>query len=272
MSPAAILYSVMLHPDRLGARINNWLLILIGGLSFFLYEAIQAPFYPYSAPWVALGIMLGTSFGVILPLFVLTRRLGIPFRVQFQIERISAVPALAVLGATLSLIPTLEIITTAMSRAFPPEPYYLEFVTKLRGQTWLAFSLVLVALAGAVPLAEELLFRGLFQRVLLRHSSAPLAVTVIALLFAAVHPLFAIPGVFLLAIFLGLLTLLFGNLSYSIFAHAVWNLVNLLILKLTPGILDPEIESPFSENMLLWLPLSLGLCYFFCRLWYRRRD
>ncbi len=262
----------MLHPDRLGARINNWILLLIGGLAFFLYEALQAPFYALSAPWVAVGIMLGAIAGVFLPLFMLTRRLGIPFRVQFQIEAVGTIPAFAVIAATLSLIPALEILTGAMSRSFPPEDYYLEFVDKLRGQSWPKFSLVILSIGVAVPFAEELLFRGLLQRVLLRHSSAPIALTVIALLFAAVHPLYAIPGVFLLALFLGALPYLMGNLSYAILAHATWNIANLLVLKLTPGALDPDVESPFTEHSLLWFLISVVLFAFFTRLWIKNRD
>ena len=102
--------------------------------------------------------------------------------------------------------------------------------------------------------------------------SSPVALLMCALLFAAVHPIYAIPGVFLLAVFLGLLTYLLGNLSYSILAHAAWNLANLLVLKLTPDILDPELESPFAENAVIWLPLSLALFLFFSRLWFRHRD
>ena len=262
----------MLHPDRLGARINNWYLLLIGGLSFFLYEALQAPFYSYSAGWIAVGIMVGGIGGVFLPMFALTRRLGIPFRVQFQIGKMELVPTVAIIGATLSAIPTLEIITAKMSQSFPPEDFYVAFIMKLAQEGWGVFSIVILALTIAVPFAEELLFRGLLQRVLLRHSRAPLAVVVIALLFAAVHPLYAMPGVFLLGLFLGAIPLLLGNLSYSILAHAIWNLTNLLVLKLTPGALDPELVSPFTTNTSLWLLISLALVTVFGRLALRYRE
>ncbi len=261
----------MLQPDRLGARVRPWFLILIAGLCFMLYELIQAPFYGLGPYGFALGVLLSTALGVLMPLLALTRRMGIPFRAQFQLEMPERGPALAVTAATLSLIPALEILTAAMARRYPPEASYLEFVEMLRPQSLPAFLAVIAALALAVPLAEELIFRGLLQRVLLRHSGRTLSVLLVALLFGAMHPLYSIPGVTLLGIFFGTLALTLGNLSYSVIAHAVWNLVNLLVLKHSSGDLEQMLDSPFQQGSLLWMLVSLGLFFFFSRFWWRAR-
>src|SRR5210317_1601374 len=118
----------MLQPDRLGARLRPWFLLLVAGLCFLLYTLIQAPFYDLGAYGIATGVILSVGLGVVLPLLLLTRRLGIPFRAQFQLEWPEPVPALAVVAATLSLIPALEIVTGSMASRYPPDPAYLEFM------------------------------------------------------------------------------------------------------------------------------------------------
>lgn len=261
----------MLQYDRLGARVRPWFLILIACLCFMLYELIQAPFYGLGAYGFSLGILLSTGLGVVLPLLTLTRRLGIPFRAQFQLEWPERGPALAVAAATLSLIPALEILTAAMARRYPPEESYMEFVEMLRPESLPAFLAVLVALVIAVPLAEELIFRGLLQRILVRHNGRALSVVLVALLFGVVHPLYSVPGVTLLGIFFGTLALTLGKLSYAILAHALWNLVNLLVLRQSSGDLEQMLDSPFQQSSLLWMLISIALFFFFSRFWWRAR-
>ena len=261
----------MLHPDRLGARLRPWAIVLVVALCFILYELIQVPFYNRGPWWIAVGIGLSAGLGVFVPLFTLTRSLGIPFRAQFQLERPALGASLAVAGATLSLIPALEIITAAMARRYPPDPSYLSFVEQLRPDSWSAWVGVVLALAVAVPFAEELIFRGVLQRLLLRHGHPVVAVLLVAVLFGAVHPLYSIPGVTLLGVFFGVLALLLGNLTYPIIAHAVWNLANMVVLKQSTGELDQLLDSPFTHASLLWFVLSAALFAFFSRLWLHAR-
>ncbi len=259
----------MLQPDRLGARVKPWLLLLVAGLCFMLYEMIQAPFYEFGPYSISAGVILSAIVGVVMPLLVLTRRLGIPFRAQFQLERVDFGVALAVVAATLSLIPALEITTALMARHYPPDPVYLAFVEKLRPDSLLAFAAVLAALGVAVPLAEELIFRGLLQRILSRHSGPVLAVLLVAFLFGAVHPLYSIPGVTVLGIFFGTLAYKLGNLTYAVLAHAVWNLANLIVLHQSSGELEQMLESPFSDASPVWFLASIALFVFFSRFWWR---
>jgi len=258
----------MYPSDRLGARVNNWLLLLIGGLSFLLYEFLQAPFYDLATAWVGVGIILSAVAGVVMPFLILCQRLGIPFRAQFQLERPRAVAGLAVIAATLCLIPPLEIMTSWVGIHFPPDPVYLDFMEKLRGETWWDFGVVAVAVVAAVALAEELIFRGMFLRVLLRHTPGAVAVLLTALLFALVHPLYAVPGVVVLGLFFGLLMLRLRNLTYPIVAHAVWNLANLVVLKSTEGALEPEMATPFAEHAVLWTLGSAAAFALFGLIWW----
>jgi membrane protease YdiL (CAAX protease family) len=273
----------MLQPDRLGARLGPWFPLAVTGLCFVLYQVIQWPFYARGPWWIAVGTSLAAGAGVVLPLFALTRRLGIPFRAQFQLERPALVTSLAVAAATLSLVPPLGILTAAMARRFPPEAAYLKWVGMLRPESPLAWLAVAFALGAAGPLAEELIFRGLLQRQIQRFTlrqpwtlrlglgRSGLAVLLTALLFGSVHPFHSIPGAAILGLFFGALALLLGNLSYPLIAHAVWNLANLAMLQQSHGDLEQLIQSPFSQSSPLWLLVSLMLFVFFSRLWLQAR-
>lgn len=273
----------MLQADRLFARLGPWFLLGVTGLCFLLYQVIQWPFYARGPWWIGVGTSLAAGAGVVLPLFILVRRLGIPFRAQFQIERPALVPTLAVAAATLSLVPPLGILTAAVARRIPPEAAYLKWVATLRPESPLAWLAVAFALVAAGPLAEELIFRGLLQRLLLRFLPRPLwvarlglgrggmAVLISSLLFGSVHPPHSIPGAALLGIFFGALALLLGNLTYPLIAHAIWNLANLVMLQQSGGDLERLIQSPFADASALWLLVSLFLFVFFSRLWLQAR-
>lgn len=259
----------MYSSDRLGARVNNWLLLLIAGLSFLLYEFLQAPFYDLATAWVGVGIILSAVAGVVLPFLILCQRLGIPFRAQFQLERPRLPAGLAVTAATLCLIPPLEILTAWVGAHYPPDPVYLAFMEKLRGESWWDFGVVAVAVVGAVAVAEELIFRGLFFRVLLRHTPGAVTVVLTALIFAIVHPLYAVPGVLVLGAYFGLLMLRLRNLAYPILAHAVWNLANLTVLKASDAALDPDMPTPFAGHAVLWILGSAAAFAAFAWIWWR---
>jgi membrane protease YdiL (CAAX protease family) len=272
----------MLSPDLLGARVNNWLLLVFGGCALLLYFLLPVPFVflaseaePFNRWLFYLGMVGGALLGIVAPLYLLTRYVGVDFGRQFLFRRPRLVPSLAVMAATLSLVPALEIITFHASRIRPPSQDYLSFLENLRPDGALEMAGLIVALALAVPLAEELLFRGLLQRVLMRslpRSFHWLAVIMVALFFAVLHPLFSTPGVFALGLFFGFLTYYLDNLVYAIFAHAVWNMTNLMVLsQMTEG-MDEFLENPFGEQEAIWFAGSVVLFALLSALWLRYRE
>jgi len=84
------------------------------------------------------------------------------------------------------------------------------------------------------PVGEELLFRGVLLRSLLRRTAPAAAVWISALVFALVHVLldpgagFAVPALLLLGLVSGYRALKTGNLSESILLHAGFNLLAVL--------------------------------------------
>jgi len=95
-----------------------------------------------------------------------------------------------------------------------------------------------IAVVVFAPVAEELLFRGLLLRGLLRRFAAPAAVLVGALTFALVHlidpaaaPLLA--PLALVGVIAGILAVRTGGLSRSILLHAGFNLLSAVLLLTT---------------------------------------
>ena len=121
----------------------------------------------------------------------------------------------------------------------------VEAATEVTGTVTMVAVAIGVVILG--PVAEELLYRGLTFRIVLR-SGAPswVAVTVSAALFTATHladpALFSLAGavtlsaLFVFGLFLGVLRVRTGGLGAPIFVHSGFNLMTLvLIFYFSPG-------------------------------------
>jgi len=101
---------------------------------------------------------------------------------------------------------------------------------------WPARVAVVVVSVILAPLAEELVFRGVLLRALVRRFSARRAVLIAALAFALTHLLLdfnaapAIPALFLVGVVLGLLVQRYGRLGPAVMGHVGFNLVGVLAL------------------------------------------
>jgi membrane protease YdiL (CAAX protease family) len=91
--------------------------------------------------------------------------------------------------------------------------------------------LLVVILGLGAPIVEEIFYRGLLQRSLVRRIGQPLGVGVSALVFAASHlqPL-QFPALLLFGIVLGVLAERYGRLGPAIAAHMVFNLTAVVSL------------------------------------------
>lgn len=100
-------------------------------------------------------------------------------------------------------------------------------------QTELLLGLLLVA--GIVPVAEELLFRGMIYP-LLRHRGAVFAIVISAALFSLVHfiPLL-LPALFFIGLLLGLLREWSKSVIPCILFHALQNGIGLLAINAAVG-------------------------------------
>jgi len=88
-----------------------------------------------------------------------------------------------------------------------------------------------------VPLAEELVFRGVLLRALARRFAGWAAVTASAAAFASLHlldpnALLAVPALFVIGLVLGRRVLVSGRLGGAVAIHAGFNLLSVLLLFL----------------------------------------
>ncbi|HYU56558.1 MAG TPA: type II CAAX endopeptidase family protein [Actinomycetota bacterium] len=111
-------------------------------------------------------------------------------------------------------------------------------VDQLKDARGVGLALFVVAVLVLAPVAEELLFRGVLLRALLRRTSPGWAMFVSAAVFALVHPLgdpeigsvIAVPAVLTLGLVSGYQAIRTGNLSRSICLHAGFNLLTVLVV------------------------------------------
>lgn len=121
--------------------------------------------------------------------------------------------------------------------SFGADALWAAFDRSFLTEDWLAlasstdsFALLLVALAIAVPVAEELLFRGLLLEGLRASGVATwLAVTVSAAAWAVIHVQYEPPElavVFVLGLVLGTARVRTGSIVPPVLSHAAWNAIS----------------------------------------------
>ncbi|OGX87973.1 CPBP family intramembrane glutamic endopeptidase [Hymenobacter glacialis] len=142
-----------------------------------------------------------------------------------------------------------------------------KFLTRFNTTTRFLVGVVVVAVVPAV--AEELAFRGVVQKNLVRWFSPHVGVWLGAAIFSAIHmQFFGFVPRFVLGLVLGYLYLWSGNIWVSIAAHFTQNAFQLLIVYLTQrGQFGWGFDPDSTEALPWWLVvpsalLSAGLLYF----------
>ncbi len=201
-------------------------------------------------------------FAILLALLLGVRAAGAGAHEIFALRRVT----LGMIAAPVPLAAALAVLISAteapIQRAIPmPEEFAIYMAGLLYPEhvgDWIRIVSVAVI---AIPLGEELLFRGLFLRgFLLRYGPVP-ALAFSSLLFAIVHlnP-WGFVGIFLMGWLLGWLVLRSGSLWPSILLHGLYNLSSILLLKASFK------EPPSPEALakagagLLGMPAVVALC------------
>ncbi|HEV7888179.1 MAG TPA: type II CAAX endopeptidase family protein [Acidimicrobiales bacterium] len=98
------------------------------------------------------------------------------------------------------------------------------------------FVLLAVLITVGTPIVEELFFRGLLQRSLLKRMRPPAAIGLSALAFGLAHQqVLQLPGLIAFGVVLGVLAHRTGRLGPGIVAHAAFNLVTVVALAMSRG-------------------------------------
>ena len=134
-----------------------------------------------------------------------------------------------------------------------------KFLTKFNSTARFLVGVLVIAIVPAV--GEELVFRGVIQKNLVRWFSPHVGVWLGAALFSAIHfQFFGFVPRFVLGLVLGYLYLWSGNILVSMAAHFTQNAFQLLILYLTQhGQFGWGFDPDSNEALPWWLVLPSGL-------------
>ena len=127
-------------------------------------------------------------------------------------------------------------------------------------------------IAGLAAVGEELLFRGIAQRLLIKLFKSPWAgIVVSAFIFSAMHVQFYgfLPR-FILGILLGAIYWYSGSLWTAIIAHFVYDALLILLVYFNPASLNDENTLNLS-NIAVAATASLGVV-FFLLIWMKKKS
>jgi membrane protease YdiL (CAAX protease family) len=140
----------------------------------------------------------------------------------------------------------------------PPEGFRSDLIELAAGGVW-GWLIVITAAGIALPVLEELAFRGIALRALRRRYSIPFAVAASSLLFGLLH---APGGVALIVVSLGLgiacgvYTIIAGTTVAGIVMHVAWNST---LITLSQASSAEEAAGPGLAVEMTMLALGLGL-------------
>lgn len=205
-----------------------------------------------------LGITVAPLLGIVLPVFLLTRRFGSGFRNQLRLGRLRVIRSAQVLVATLCMVVVVDHVYIVSQQFMPVSDHYLDGLKALKPTGVWSTILTFVGLCVIVPLSEEIAFRGLIQRIFERNMGGTLAVCLAGVLFGAVHlnPQLLL-SMICFGLFLGFISYATSNLTYAILGHAILNTVAFLQLTLEP-VVDPH-PAPFYLRNGWYFPAALGI-------------
>jgi len=205
------------------------------GVSGDLESAQQGDLTLRSNGLILIGSAIaGTGLAIVLLASTVPKRPDLGFRLQ----RTDPLWGLAATAAALPIILLVNITAAAVHQkltGIEPDPLAhetLRLMSEGRGSFW--WWVTVVGVVIAVPIAEELLYRGFLQSSLVALTKSRwAAIGVTSILFALAHQgaadLRALPGLLVLSIALGIAFERKARIGVPIAMHAIFNLFNILL-------------------------------------------
>ncbi|HEX6791198.1 MAG TPA: CPBP family intramembrane glutamic endopeptidase [Candidatus Krumholzibacteria bacterium] len=217
------------------AVVNNYFLL------FFCISCVMSSMFIQemfiTAGQYRLGIGVASFVGIILPVVLLTRKFPGGFSGQVRVSKPRVHRLILVVVAAAAAVVLVDQIYIINQRFSPVPEEYADQIRELRPANTFQFFVLLAGLCVMVPIAEEIVFRGLIQRIFSRNMGGLLAVLLAGALFGAVHMnLHLLVSITAFGWFLGFLFEATGNLVYPIVAHAIFNTAALIELTLDENV------------------------------------
>ncbi len=239
--------------------VNNYFLLFFCGSCVLASMYLQAMFLMVGQ--YRLGISVSAILGIILPMYLLTRRFAQGFRHQLRMTRPRVQPMVLVILATLATVVIVDQIYIINQQFSPVPEYYTESLKDLKPRDVWTFILTFLGLCVLVPFAEEIVFRGVVQQIFTRNMGGVLGFVLAGLAFGVIHlnPHLLI-SISFFGIFLGFVYFATGNLTYTIVAHSLFNGVALVQLTAMPA---EQAELPFYLRDVRIFVIALVLLVYF---------
>jgi membrane protease YdiL (CAAX protease family) len=237
------------------------ILIIIASifLSFILMEIILFPFVPkdpsliHTSSWVKLVLVLGESGLIVLPLIYLKRK-NFPIREILRWNPIDKRFVVLIFAIGLSMSIVGDEIDRLVSLIFPQPEFLKELEAMLKINSVMDFFLLVSGAVIVASIAEETVFRGLFQVSLEKHQNVNKAVIYSSLLWAVIHGLHWAVPIFLMGIILGYLSWRTKSIIPSAICHGINNGLALLFTNVEGGGLYAVYEWKGHVSPLILIP------------------
>jgi uncharacterized protein len=243
VTEAAVPSELRVEPQRwgLGDALAGWLVVQVGafvwGVSVLAASGHAGEPFDDLPLSVAAVVQLGLAVGFFAVPFMVTRRKGNGLVADLGVRATTRdLWQGGLLGASLQLVampllywPLLRLLDMSTSDLEGPARSLSERANGVAGV------LLLVLIAGVLaPIFEEIFFRGLVQRALLKRGLPPwLAIGATATVFGITHlQLLQLPGLVLAGALFGYLAHRAGRLGPAIAAHVGFNMVTVVALTL----------------------------------------
>lgn len=240
--------------------VNNYFLLFFCGSCVLGSMYVQTLFATVGQ--YRLGIGVSSLIAMILPIVLLLRRVGPGFRKQVRLAMPRANSIVFVVLATLAVVVVIDQIYLITQRFSPVPQEYIEGLKDLKPVDGWTFTVIFAGLCLLVPVAEELVFRGLMQQIFARNMGAVIGFVLAGLVFGAVHlNSHLLISISVFGVFLGFVYYATGNLAYTILGHALFNTIALL--QLTFASSAETADLPFYLRDVRIFVVSLVLLVFF---------
>ncbi len=202
--------------------VNNYFLLFFCASCVLSSMYIQQLFLTAGANRIGIGA--SALVGLLLPAYLLLRRFPRGMRGQLRINRPHIHRLILVMVATAAIVVLVDQIYVVNQRFSPVPEDYAEAIRELKPTNITQFVVTFLGLCLFVPVAEEVIFRGLIQQVFTRNMKPVLAVLLAGATFGAVHlNAHLLISITVFGCFLGYIYYVTGNLTYTIIAHAIFN-------------------------------------------------
>lgn len=209
-----------------------------------------------------LGIGVSAAVAIVLPLWLLLRRIGPGVANQLRLAPPQVSRLAYIVLATLATVVVVDHIYLITQQFSPVPREYIESLNDIRPGGGLEFATIFVGLCVFVPIAEELLFRGMVQQIFARNTGDVAGFLLAGLVFGAIHlNAHLLVSISFFGVILSFVYFASGNLTYTIIAHALFNTIALL--QLTFGGSADTAELPFYLRDVRIFVISAVLLVFF---------